>query len=97
MMVDRVKTWLADGKDVRIFTARVDGGLVAEAMGADAETVHRYKNREAITAMIQDWTEKYLGVRLPVTCVKDYGMIELWDDRCVQVITNTGQRADGKS
>ena len=23
-------------------------------------------------------------------CFKDLGMIELWDDRCVQVIPNTG-------
>lgn len=26
----------------------------------------------------------------------DFAMVELWDDRCVQVIPNTGKRADGK-
>ena len=39
VMAERVRSWIADGKDVRIFTARVDGGLVGEAMGVDAETV----------------------------------------------------------
>ena len=36
------------------------------------------------------------GEELSVRCDKDLFMIELWDDRCVQVITNTLQRADGK-
>lgn len=40
---------------------------------------------------IQDWTEKHLGARLTVTCVKDLHMIELWDDRAVQVVVNTGR------
>jgi hypothetical protein len=95
-MLERVKVWLAEGRDVRIFTARVDGGGTASKMGVDPEVVKKYEDREAITRMIQDWTEQYLGVRLPVTNRKDYGMIELWDDRCVQVIPNTGKRADGR-
>jgi hypothetical protein len=28
---------------------------------------------------------------LPVQCYKDVGMIELWDDRAMQVVPNTGQ------
>lgn len=95
-MLDRVKRWLSEGRDVRIFTARVDGGGTASKMGVDPEIVKKYEDREAITRMIQDWTEKHIGVRLPVTNAKDYGMIELWDDRCVQVIPNTGKRADGQ-
>lgn len=51
----------------------------------------------AIAREIQDWTEKHFGVRLPVTCMKDYSMCELWDDRAVQVIPNTGMRADGQA
>jgi len=76
---------------VRIFTARVDGGGTASKMGVDPEIVKKYENVDAITMMIQNWTEEHLGVRLPVTNKKDYGMVELWDDRCVQVIPNTGQ------
>lgn len=75
-MVDRVKRWLAEGYEVRIFTARV-GNFDREA--------------EIAGKAIRDWTEKHLGQRLAVTCQKDYGMIELWDDRAVQVIPNTGE------
>jgi hypothetical protein len=50
----------------------------------------------AVIAAIQNWTERHLGHRLVVTCTKDYQMLELWDDRAVQVIPNTGERADGK-
>ena len=42
------------------------------------------------TKIIQDWCRKHLGTILPVTCSKDYAMIELWDDRAVGVVTNTG-------
>lgn len=90
-MVNRVKKWLVDGVEVRIFTARVDGGEIAGQMGIDKETCERYKDIPVITKMIQDWCEKHIGVRLPVTNRKDYGMIELWDDRAIQVIPNTGE------
>jgi hypothetical protein len=36
------------------------------------------------------WCLEHLGYALPVTARKDYQMIELWDDRAVQVIPNTG-------
>jgi hypothetical protein len=52
--------------------------------------------REQALPWIEAWSEQHLGRVLPVTCEKDYGMVELWDDRAVQVIPNTGQRADGK-
>lgn len=77
-MVVRVMQWLQEGKNVRVFTARV-----ADLTQASTAT-------EAIEA----WCERYLGQKLPVTCVKDYGMVELWDDRCVQIETNTGHRID---
>lgn len=82
-MVRRVLDWLNAGKDVRIFTARVacDDSESAEI----AE-----QSRVAIEA----WCQEHLGRVLPITCQKDYAMIELWDDRCVQVIPNTGLRAD---
>ena len=87
-MANRVRQWLAEGKDVRIFTARVDGGTVALSMGNPAGEA--FRDVERIRAIIQDWTEKHFGVRLPVTNQKDYGMVELWDDRAVRVIANTG-------
>lgn len=49
----------------------------------------------AIATAIQDWLESHGLPRLVVTCHKDYGMIELWDDRCVRVVPNTGERCCG--
>lgn len=88
-MIERVKAWLADGQEVRIFTARVDGGEVALAMGNAAGAAHR--DVAAVRGHIERWCAQHIGQVLPVTCTKDYGMIELWDDRAVQVIPNTGR------
>jgi len=86
VMVLRVRHWLHEGRDVRIFTARVY-----------APNDNPKKQCEAAIAMrvIQDWCLSQFGTIIPVTCVKDFGMIELWDDRCVQVEPNTGRRVDG--
>ena len=40
---------------------------------------------------IEQWLEKHGIGGLEITNVKDFGMIELWDDRCVRVVTNSGQ------
>ena len=73
-MIRRVKEWIASGKKVKIFTARVFG-----------------EQRETALQPILDWCKTNIGCELEVTCEKDFGMIELWDDRCVQVITNKGE------
>ncbi len=108
-MVERVKTWLAEGKEVRIYTARVwplgthdeaevsyrrpeyddfgGGGLSVTRTERAMEAVIQYH-------MIQAWCLKHFGRVLPVTCIKDPKMIEQWDDRAVQVVKNTGRRAD---
>ncbi len=39
---------------------------------------------------IKLWLERHGLGDLEITNVKDFGMIELWDDRCIQVVTNTG-------
>lgn len=77
VMVERVKGWLAEGYEVRVFTARVAGAEPEE--------------RVAIVTLIEQWCLAHLGVVLPVTCQKDFGMVELWDDRCVAVEPNTGR------
>lgn len=46
---------------------------------------------------IKVWCQSHLGRELPITNVKDFSMIELWDDRAIQVEENTGRRVDGKS
>jgi len=84
LMVDRVKLWLSQGKCVKIFTARMHGHGVPD-LDPNTET----KTVDALTP-IQNWCQKHIGQVLPVTNVKDFGMIELWDDRAVQVECNTG-------
>lgn len=75
-MMERVKEWLAQGLKVKIMTARVSGDKA-----------------EAVVA--QHYIEKWLADNglpdLEVTCTKDYGMTELYDDRAIQVIMNTGE------
>lgn len=39
---------------------------------------------------IVDWCKEHLGREIPITNAKDFSMIELWDDRAVQVETNKG-------
>ena len=76
LMVERVKKWLAMGYEVRVFTARISE--------PDEEI------RRDIVIAIKDWTLKHVGQTLEATNVKDYDMLEHWDDRVVQVIANTG-------
>lgn len=80
-MIDRVKNWIADGKTVKIFTARMHGHG-APLLGGGTEDVK---------TPIENWCRKHLGQVLEITNIKDFGMIELWDDRAVRVETNTGK------
>lgn len=77
-MVNRVKKWLREGRDVRIMTARVSKS-------------HSAEEREMARRAIQQWCRKYLGKVLPVTNEKDGAMEVLYDDRARQVQLNTGR------
>lgn len=76
-MVERVRRWLSEGIEVRVFTARM------------SEPNPRV--RAEIAQAIRDWTRAHIGTALEATCVKDYAMDELWDDRAVAVEANTGR------
>lgn len=80
-MVERVRHWLAEGTEVRIFTARV---WSAPELPRSDDSIEAERH-------IRAWCLTHLGIELPVTCMKDYGMVALWDDRCVEVKTNTGE------
>jgi hypothetical protein len=45
----------------------------------------------ALIPPIREWLQKHHLPDLEVTNAKDFAMIELWDDRCVQVHSNLGQ------
>jgi len=74
-MLARTRAWLAEGRVVKIFTARV---AVPEP------------DRSKVIKAIHEWLETHGLPRLDITNVKDLAMEELWDDRAVQVAVNIG-------
>lgn len=83
-MLERVKEWIDKGKEVHILTARaapIRDGTKGYARRIDP---------------IKQWLKRNVGKELPITYKKDSEMLELWDDRAVQVEPNTGQRVDGE-
>lgn len=80
-MLARVKAWLGQGIEVRIVTARL--------------AISDPHEEQLAFEAIDEWIRRHVGQSLYVTAEKDMRMIELWDDRAVQVIANTGERADG--
>ena len=79
-MVERVKMWLREGREVRIVTAR-----------AARTSFHIFLYRAEKT-QIEQWCLEHIGQALQIQAHKDYSMIELWDDRAVQVQMNTGKQ-----
>lgn len=84
-MVERVKGWLATGQRVKIFTARMHGHGIRTIADDGVVTV------TDVLTPIQKWCQQHIGQVLEVTNFKDFGMIVLYDDRCVQVVANTGE------
>lgn len=76
-MIERVRNWIAEGREVRIFTARVFNDVNGIA-------------KRHILQWLWDHDLIVDGEPLDVTNVKDFAMVELWDDRAVQVEINTG-------
>lgn len=90
VMVRRVKAWLAEGRDVRIMTARVaTSGLRVVDNGLVDDSAFAAEQRPLIEA----WCLQHIGCILPLTATKDFMMAEIWDDRAVQVVANTGEQA----
>ncbi|MEP6755178.1 MAG: hypothetical protein ABJA67_06740 [Chthonomonadales bacterium] len=85
LMVARVKAWLAEGVEVRIVTARAN--ILSYLSHADFMSDMQE---------IRNWCKEHVGQELQITCSKDFGMVEIWDDRAVGVEMNTGRRLDGK-
>jgi hypothetical protein len=80
-MVAFVQDLLAKGWKVKIFTARV---------GPQKQPQDRVHAAQAIRV----WTFRHIGVELESTHEKDYAMAWMFDDRCTQVLPNTGIRLE---
>jgi hypothetical protein len=62
-------------------------------MAADKYEIRIFTARAGVPEQIPPvvaWLEKHGIGGLAITNVKDFSMIELWDDRCVQIISNLG-------
>ena len=75
-MVELAKSFIAEGTEIKIFTARVS-----------SNNPDRIKSTRAIN----DWSNKVFGRIIDMTSEKDYGMIDLYDDRCHRVEFNSGR------
>jgi len=80
LMVNRVKEWLAKGIKVVIFTARVHPS-------------HGKKEVVKAEKAIKKWCLDVFGCELEVTCMKDPIFMEIWDDRAIGLVENTGMIA----
>lgn len=73
-MIQRVKTWIDEGKEVRILTAR------------GSQEPGRYEQ----LVKVYEWVKKHIGTPLEVTHRKDPFMKKLYDDRVQRVEAGTG-------
>src|SRR5258708_2659092 len=76
--VSLIKEMLGQGYDVRILTARV---------GPQSDDT----NVDDVRTMIENWCLEHIGTILIVQNHKCYEMIQLYDDRAIQVELNTGR------
>lgn len=81
-MVERVKEWRRQDIPVKIFTARVTEVKRFDGSPEDISDIYR---------AIEKWCLEHIGEKLPITNVKDYGCLEIWDDRAVGIACNTGE------
>jgi len=78
LMIETAKAYIAEGWEVRVFTARVC------STGAWAVRVPDIKRT------IREWTLQHIGAALESTAEKDWMLVRLYDDRAVQVEAGTG-------
>lgn len=96
-MVELVKLWLKQGREIRIFTARC--WPITEPISPERDLIsflgtgRQHSALSAVVAIeaIRAWCKEHLGQVLTVTCIKDLDMLELYDDRARQVVSNTGR------
>jgi hypothetical protein len=82
------------GKPIPLMLARVKR-WITEGKTVKIFTARACRGEEGIKPVREWLKEAGLPEDMVVTNQKDFGMISCWDDRAVQVIPNTGRRADG--
>lgn len=80
-MKQRVESWINEGKNVKILTARV-------------ANAHGEREAKECRKHIRNWLVEVfgeIGEEIEITCEKDQDMDQLWDDRAISVEKNTGE------
>lgn len=96
-MVERIRQWLMQGYDVKVFTARIwplNQCIDPEDERAlHATFVENQREDDCWVSIetIRKFCREHIGVTLPITNVKDFQMRQLWDDHCVTVGINSGK------
>ena len=80
------------GKPIPLMLERVKRWI---SEGRRVKIMTARADRPTAVYAIERWCLQHIGIVLEVTNTKDYAMIELWDDRAIQVVPNTGKRVDG--
>ncbi len=78
-MVERVRRWLSEGREVRIVTSRVN------PLDYDDNFVRLAEE------FVREWCERHIGVALRVQSHKSAGLSELWDDLAVPIVPDDGE------
>ena len=76
------------GRPVPLMLERVKLWLEA---GYEVRIMTARASEPKLIPPVKQWLKKHGLPELDVTCSKDFDMIELWDDRAIQVIPNTGR------
>jgi hypothetical protein len=79
------------GSPVPLMITRVKK-WISDGVTVKVFTARACTNDAEQISLIKAWCVQHIGQELEVTAVKDFSMIELWDDRAVQVVANTGVR-----
>src|SRR4029077_2378130 len=82
-MVDRVKEFVANGIEVRIFTARGAGNIVSDTCARNVREINK-------------WVDEHIGSPLEITCEKDNQCVAIFDDIAIPVEHNTGRTLTGE-
>lgn len=64
--------------------------LLSQGKDVRIFTARAYEAAPGVIRAIEDWSTRVFGYALPVTCIKDYWMTDLYDDRAIPVERNTG-------
>lgn len=82
--LELAKRYLGEGREVKIFTARLAG------MNTICPVTKVFQYKHTIVRPIREWCLEHLGQKLQVTNIKDWDMEILYDDRAFHVHYNTG-------